>query len=350
MIDNSIMKIPMSISAPKMHPSPHKAHLGPRIVTRVACRAHTQRQAARNASPFSTRNPTLHTIRTPRWHRHIGHHTYIQTNASSESADAPTSPSSSSSSFSSSKVALALVTLLAVVVFVAFNHFHVPLSRSGFFASLSLIFASEIGDKTFFIAALLAMRYGKLLSFLGSVSSLSLMTAISVVIGYAVQRVPSVVESSEIFGKYLSAASLLYFGLKSLYLAAKSGDATAGDELVEAEEQVGKAEKDGSIQKNDSSRRAGADVQTRFQSFMEIAGLIFVAEWGDRSMLATIALGAAQSPLGVAGGAILGHAVATCIAVVGGAALADRISEKTVNVIGGVLFILFAGATALGVF
>jgi putative Ca2+/H+ antiporter (TMEM165/GDT1 family) len=234
--------------------------------------------------------------------------------------------------------------LVGVAALLACNHFHVPLAKSGFFASLSLIFASEIGDKTFFIAALLAMRYGKLLSFLGSVFSLSLMTVISVVIGYAVQRVPSVVESSEIFGKYLSAASLLYFGLRSLYTAARSGNATAGDELIEAEEQVGKAEKEGTIKDTNIANT------TPLASLMEIAGLIFVAEWGDRSMLATIALGAAQNPIGVAGGAILGHAVATCIAVVGGAALADRISEKTVNVIGGVLFILFAGATAMGVF
>lgn len=252
--------------------------------------------------------------------------------------DSVTPKGNGKSSYILAAVALGISVLITGVLF---QKFHVPLSKSGFFASLSLIFASEIGDKTFFIAALLAMRYGRILSLLGSVSSLSLMTVISVIIGYAVQRVPTVVESSEIVGKYLSAASLLYFGLKSLFTAATQADSTAGEELTEAEEQVASAEESGSITTSGNSV---------FAAFMEIAGLIFVAEWGDRSMLATIALGAAQSPFGVAGGAIVGHTVATMIAVAGGAALADKISERTVNIIGGSLFILFAIATAFGLY
>jgi putative Ca2+/H+ antiporter (TMEM165/GDT1 family) len=64
-----------------------------------------------------------------------------------------------------------------------------PLGKSGFLAAFSLIFLSEIGDKTFFIAALLAMKLGKWISFAGSVSSLSLMTIVSVAIGAIFSRV-----------------------------------------------------------------------------------------------------------------------------------------------------------------
>lgn len=54
------------------------------------------------------------------------------------------------------------------------------LGRSGFFAAFSLIFLSEVGDKTFFIAALLAMRLGRWISWCGSTASLAAMTVISV--------------------------------------------------------------------------------------------------------------------------------------------------------------------------
>ena len=69
-----------------------------------------------------------------------------------------------------------------------------------------------------------------------------------------------------------------------------------------------------------------------------------------RSMLATIALGAAQSPVGVAAGAIVGHAIATGIAVLGGAIASKYVSEKTINISSGVLFLLFAAATAYTMF
>ncbi|KAF6171076.1 hypothetical protein GIB67_010944 [Kingdonia uniflora] len=198
--------------------------------------------------------------------------------------------------------------------------------------------------ETFFIAALLAMQYEKALVLLGSVAALSLMTALSVVIGRIFHSVPAQFQTTLPIGEYAAVTLLMFFGLKSLKEAwdlpsnvAKTGKNNSElGEFVEAEELVNEK----------VAKRLTNPLEIIWKSF----SLVFFAEWGDRSMLATIALGAAQSPWGVASGAIAGHLLATTVAVIGGAFLANYISEKLVGYIGGTLFLVFAGATLLGVF
>jgi hypothetical protein len=48
-----------------------------------------------------------------------------------------------------------------------------------FVASLSVIIVSELGDKTFFIAAIMAMRHSRLTVFCGAIFALALMTVLS---------------------------------------------------------------------------------------------------------------------------------------------------------------------------
>jgi putative Ca2+/H+ antiporter (TMEM165/GDT1 family) len=72
-----------------------------------------------------------------------------------------------------------------------------------------------------------------------------------------------------------------------------------------------------------------------------------VAEWGDRTQLATIALAAVHHPLGVIVGAGLGHGVCAAIAVLSGKAVAGRISERWLTLSGGFLFILFGLLAAM---
>lgn len=218
------------------------------------------------------------------------------------------------------------------------------IAKSGFTAAFTLIFVSEIGDKTFFIAALLAMQYDKGLVILGSMGALSLMTVLSVVIGRIFNSVPAQFQTTLPIGEYAAVTLLMFFGLKAIKDAwdlpsnnSKNGEKSNElDEFAEAEELV--------------KEKASKQLKNPFEIIWKSFSLVFFAEWGDRSMLATIALGAAQSPLGVASGAIAGHLLATAIAAVGGAFLANYISEKLVGYLGGVLFLLFAVATFLGVF
>ena len=48
-----------------------------------------------------------------------------------------------------------------------------------FVASLSVIIVSELGDKTFFIAAIMAMRHSRSTVFAGAIAALGLMTVMS---------------------------------------------------------------------------------------------------------------------------------------------------------------------------
>eukprot|EP00667_Euglena_gracilis_P018850 EG_transcript_20109 len=50
---------------------------------------------------------------------------------------------------------------------------------TGFAQAFSLIFFSEIGDKTFFIAGLLAVKYGKVVSYCGSMAALVAMSVVA---------------------------------------------------------------------------------------------------------------------------------------------------------------------------
>ena len=53
---------------------------------------------------------------------------------------------------------------------------------------------------------------------------------------------------------------------------------------------------------------------------------------------------------GVAVGAILGHGLATLLAITGGALASQYVSEKTLGYVGGTLFLVFAVATLVGAF
>jgi len=211
--------------------------------------------------------------------------------------------------------------------------------QKGFLASFAMIILSELGDKTFFIAAILAMRHPRGVVFLGAIAALALMTVLSAAMGYAA---PLLLPHH--LTHYLGAILFLYFGVQ-LIREAREAEAGVSDELAETEEELYQKDNDeesGSMEEDPSKKDRRNPLGAVFSPIMiKTFTLTFVAEWGDRSQIATIALAAAKNVYGVTAGGVLGHALCTGIAVVGGKMLAERISEKTMLYLGGAVFLVF---------
>ncbi len=191
-----------------------------------------------------------------------------------------------------------------------------------FTQSLLLITSAELGDKSFLITMILAFRHPRRWVFIGTTLALAIMTVLSVLVGL----IFTVVDLNYL--RYAESILFLFFGLKLLYQGWKMSPNEAGGELAEAEAEVEKAE-----------RKFGSPSPTKM--VLEAFTLIFIAEWGDRTQFATIALAAANNPVGVSIGAILGHTICAAIAVIAGRSIAARISERSITLIGGGLFVIF---------
>lgn len=200
---------------------------------------------------------------------------------------------------------------------------------TGFTAGFLLIGISELGDKSFFIAMLLAMRYPRWLVFGGAIAALSLMTVISILMGQMIGLLP------KNYTHWVAIGLMLFFGIKLLWDASQMPAHAEDQEVAAAAAVVEEAEAK-------LSKKASAGVIV-----LESAMLTFVTELGDRTQIATITLAATNHPLGLAIGAILGHALCTLIAVIGGCMVVGKISERMVTVFGGVLFLMFALGTWL---
>ncbi|KAF3941322.1 hypothetical protein ABW19_dt0202665 [Dactylella cylindrospora] len=256
-----------------------------------------------------------------------------------------------------------------------------------FALSFLMIIFSEIGDKTFLIAALMAMKHSRTLVFSAAFSSLVVMTVLSAVLGHAV---PTLLPKK--FTNWLASLLFFVFGARMLMDGLKMEKGTAGvqEEMKEVEQELHEKEQEargrsGSTasmmeegivpsrsQKRNPLRRSnsptlsddsddeafdrgnsGNTIKAVTDGVQNLAALLlspawvqtfvmtFLGEWGDRSQIATIAMAAGQDYWFVILGAIVGHGCCTAGAVIGGKFLAERISVRNVTLGGALAFLAF---------
>lgn len=212
----------------------------------------------------------------------------------------------------------------------------------GFTKSLAMTVLSEIGDKTFFAAAILAMRHPRRLVLAGCLGALIVMTILSALVGWAAPNLIPRVWTHHI-------TTILFFGFGLWTLWEGFSDKGDEDDLAEVEAKLdsdmkttaAKATK-GSKGDDDLKKQKRPFLTSLFSPILLKAfSITFFGEWGDKSQLATIGLAADENPYGVVLGGILGQALCTTAAVLGGKSLASNISEKMVAISGGILFLIF---------
>ena len=175
-----------------------------------------------------------------------------------------------------------------------------------FLLSCGVIFLAELGDKSQLMALAFASRYRAGTVLVAVTLATLLVHAGSVLIGvaFAVALPTSLIQV---------VAGIAFFVF--------AGWTLRGDKLGESEE--GRA------------RRAGR------WALLTIGTAFFLAELGDKTMLATITLATTEEPIGTWLGSTAGMVVADALAIAVGAILGTRLPERAVRIFAAAAFVVF---------
>lgn len=184
------------------------------------------------------------------------------------------------------------------------------------------IFVLELPDKTFIATLVLATRYRPLLVWLGVTAAFLVQTVVAVAFGGLIGRLPKDPVHAVVMVLFLVAGVLLI-----------KGAGKADQEEHEAEEEFSA--------KSTKEAKGWHAVTTSFL-------VLFLAEWGDLSQLATagfVARGGAPISVGI--GAFVALALVSGLAALLGRTLLTRIPLATIRRVAGAICLFFAVTMAL---
>ncbi len=178
---------------------------------------------------------------------------------------------------------------------------------AAFLVSFGVIFVAELGDKSQLMALAFATRYKTMPVMIGITVSTALVHAVSVFVGAVVgAALPTRAIT------IVAAVAFIAFGLWTL----------RGDKLTE-----------------DDEERAARPARN---TILTVGFVFFLAELGDKTMLATITLATRYGVIGTWIGSTLGMVVADGLAIVVGRMLGARLPERAIRIGAATSFFIFA--------
>ncbi|MBU6240635.1 MAG: TMEM165/GDT1 family protein [Acidobacteria bacterium] len=183
---------------------------------------------------------------------------------------------------------------------------------NAFLVSFGVIFVAELGDKSQLMALAFATRYKPAPVLIAITIATAIVhlasVAIGAIVGAALPTRPI---------NAIAALAFIVFGLWTL----------RGDELSDEDEERAK--------------------RTTRNVIVSVGTVFFLAELGDKTMLATVTLATREGVVGTWLGSTIGMVAADALAIVVGRALGSRLPERAIKIGASVAFFVFA--TILGV-
>ena len=188
-------------------------------------------------------------------------------------------------------------------------------------AAFATVFLAELPDKTMIATIVLSARFHRPLAvWLGAASALTLQMVIAVTAAQLLRLLPERPVQFAVSGLFAVGAVVLWRSHSDV-----DPNEAIADDLSTAESPARRL----------SGRRIAATV----------FGIVFVAEWGDLTQLATASLATTRPPLSVLVGASLAMICVSAIGVIAGRALLrvvpERVLHRTAAVVFAVLAVVF---------
>ncbi len=173
------------------------------------------------------------------------------------------------------------------------------------FSALAITLA-EMGDKTQLIAMAFATKYKTTKVLIGVFIATIINQALAVVVGSYITRF----ETAEAWIQAIASLSFIFFGLWTIH----------GDKLGD-----------------DGTK------PSKFGAILTVSITFFIAELGDKTQLATIALATKfpDNPIEILMGTTIGMLIANALGIFLGVVMCKRIPERTIKLVSAGAFILF---------
>ena len=209
------------------------------------------------------------------------------------------------------------------------------------FQSISAIFISGLFDRSFFVTALLAIKYSKCLVIVAAVLALSTVGVFSVFLGITINKYIDV-----IWIDFFSSFLFIMFGIKMIVEGLqmdKSENITESDVPTYVqfsnEERIVEVKPDKEVELPQTIKPS--DFMYSVQVFCNIFIFVFASEIGDRSQISTIYLTSTFDKITVLMSVVIGQFLITILAVFGGIFISQKVSTKNLTIIAGSTFIMF---------